>query len=109
MADTVTDKDVEQARKRVDRLHEQIAEEQAKLYDNARNAENTVRVAQLETEEDRLKRELDALRGQNKATTQRSAVRNVIEDVRAGSGEGEPADIVVEAESVGEATESKER
>lgn len=92
MPDTVTDQDVKQARKRVDKLHEAIAEERAKLAASAVNNENAVRVAALMTEEQRLEAELNALRQAN--ATQGEAVAAAVTSTVAGGLQGQPAAIV---------------
>jgi hypothetical protein len=84
MAEDVTDKDVERARKRVDKLNEQIANERQKVAATAQGSENTIRKTALDTEADRLEAELAALKDANKASTVNAAVSTVVDQVESG-------------------------
>lgn len=87
---TTTDKQVEQARDRVDKLNEQVAAQKAALATNATNGVNDLRIAQLGAEEDRLKAELEALKEANKPKVHRDAVSEITEQVTTGITEGGP-------------------
>lgn len=87
MAETVSDKDVEKARERVDRLREQIADEKSKAASNVRENENAVRKARLDAEVGRLENQLAALKESNKAANVRAATEHVIEQVAAGQAD----------------------
>lgn len=87
MADTVSDKDVEKARSRVDRLREQIAEENTKASSAVRANENTVRKARLDSEATRLEAQLAALKESNKAANVKAATQGIIEQVAVGQAD----------------------
>jgi hypothetical protein len=90
MAD-VTDKDVAAARKKVDKLNEQIAEEESKLVSNVASTENVVRKAQLDTEAERLQRQLDALKESNSAAARKAATESLVEQVSGDAATPAPA------------------
>lgn len=90
MPETVSDKDVERTRNRVEKLREQIAEEKSKASVIADEGANAVRVASLEREEETLKAELAALKDANKPAAQREA----LEDATEPAPEPEPEALV---------------
>jgi hypothetical protein len=96
MPDTVSDKDVERTRARVEKLREQVAEEKAKASVVADEGANAVRVASLERDEEALKAELATLKEANKPRAQREAVADAIE----GPEEIEPADDPVAPDNI---------
>ncbi len=79
MAETVSDRDVEQARNRVEKLREQIAEEKSKASVIANEGANAVRIAGLEREESDLKVELAKLKEANKPKVVREALADATE------------------------------
>jgi len=81
---SVTDKQVEQARAKVDKLNEQIAQVRDEASADMRSRENEVRVARLDAEAERLTAELNALRAQAKGSTLNETVTDTVEDVREG-------------------------
>lgn len=87
----VTDKQVEQARSKVDRLNEQIAELQAKASADIRSQENAVRVARLDAEAERLQAELEALRRMHSKSVLKETVSETVEEVREGQRTVVPA------------------
>lgn len=87
MAETVSDKDVVKAREKVDRLREQIAEEQSKAAAVLVDGENQVRKARLDAEAARLEAQLAALKESNKVSVQREATAAVVEQVAQGQGD----------------------
>lgn len=62
MSENVTDEDVEQARKRVDSLREQVNTERQKRAANAKSSENALRKSRLDAEAEKFEAELKALR-----------------------------------------------
>lgn len=68
MAESLTE--VQKARRRVDRLNEQIAAERAKLSAKQAEGNDTVRLADLAAEEAKLQAELEALRESSKGVNQ---------------------------------------
>ncbi len=79
MSETVSDKDVERTRSRVDKLRDQIAEEKSKASTNASDGANAIRQATLEREENSLKAELDSLKAANKPAVVRDALADATE------------------------------
>ena len=84
MPDEVTDKQVEQARDRVEKLRERLAEAQTDATVRQTSNDNAVYLAQIEAEEERLKAELEQARAVGKASAQRAAVRDQIETIQEG-------------------------
>lgn len=90
MADEVTDKEVDQARARVDKLREQKAELQLKISANATAAENAYKLANLSAEEERLKAEVDQLKELAKPKVQQAVTDSVVEQVSEGTAGSVP-------------------
>jgi hypothetical protein len=92
MAESVSDKEVQESRNRVDKLNAQIAEEKAKAAARVTDSENAIRKAQLDTEADRLQGQLDALKESNKVSVVREQEKAVISQVTSPPvNEPEPA------------------
>jgi hypothetical protein len=66
MAEEVTGAQVQQKRNKVAELREKVRAEYVKRAAEGANAANTLKLAQLDNEEERLRAELDALRQSNK-------------------------------------------
>lgn len=86
-----TEKDVQQARKRVDKLNEQLAAERAKGAARIADADNAIRLARLEAEEARLEEELAAAKEVNSAAAVKESVAQTVEQIETGGVEP-PAD-----------------
>jgi hypothetical protein len=91
MAETVSDKDVTAARKRVDKLREQIEDEQTKASVSITEAENTIRLARLDAEEQRLQAHLGILKEQNNKAALREAVKETVDQISEGQLAAVPA------------------
>lgn len=79
MPDTVSDKDVEKSRNRVEKLREQIEEEKAKASTIADSGANAVRQATLDREAELLAAELATLKEANKASNVKATLEAATE------------------------------
>ncbi len=81
---TVSDKEVDKAREKVNKLVEQIAEEASRASAAIRSSENTVRLATLEGETERLERELAVLKENNNKAALKASTKALAEDAHEG-------------------------
>lgn len=79
MAETVSDKDVEKTRSRVEKLREQIADEKSKASVIADEGANAVRQASLEREAEVLEAELAMLKEANKPANVKAVLADATE------------------------------
>jgi hypothetical protein len=78
--------EVEAARKRVDRLREQLENEKSKAAATQLSSNDDVRVASLVAEERRLTAEIEALKARTSKSVVKESTKDLVDQVKEGGG-----------------------